>query len=228
MNKENNSHYYTLGLQPGASPSEIKSAFRRLMKLYHADKDQSLDAEMKYKEISIAYKMLIDKHVASKAKTANSNFSSKQTTWTSEGSQNQQAENGQGHTFSKQATWNPQEWSMENDFADKRISLKKLLLTMLGSIPLLTIDAPRYVIIGLMLVLAAFFLVFYFEKNAIFESYTADRMYFWFTFTISAGFSNFVASSSLIYYFFLIILCILGLFMPLNILTKDPRFPSQW
>ena len=66
MNKENNSHYYTLGLQPGASPSEIKSAFRRLVKLYHVDKDQSLDAEMKYKEIREAYGTLIKRPIVNK------------------------------------------------------------------------------------------------------------------------------------------------------------------
>ena len=59
MNKERDSYYYILGLQPGASLGEIKSAFRRLVKLYHADHDQSLDAEMKYREIQAAYKELL-------------------------------------------------------------------------------------------------------------------------------------------------------------------------
>jgi len=50
--------YYILGIKPGASPVEIKSAFRRLTRLYHPDHDSSLDAEMKYKEIRAAYNAL--------------------------------------------------------------------------------------------------------------------------------------------------------------------------
>jgi len=82
MNKESNSHYYTLGLQPGASPSEIKSAFRRLVKLYHADKDQSLDAEMKYREIQTAYRALLKQ--SSVSNTATAPNPSKQATQTAE------------------------------------------------------------------------------------------------------------------------------------------------
>ena len=56
MNKERDSYYFILGLQPGgASPEEIKSAFCDLTKLYHPDHDKSLDAEMKYKKIRAAY-----------------------------------------------------------------------------------------------------------------------------------------------------------------------------
>jgi len=59
-NRERDSYYYILGVQPGTSTAEIKSAFRRLVKLYHADKDHSLDAEMKYREIQTAYKALLN------------------------------------------------------------------------------------------------------------------------------------------------------------------------
>jgi len=54
-------HYNILGLQPGASQEEVHSAYRRLVKLYHPDQDSSLDAEMKYKEISAAYNALKQK-----------------------------------------------------------------------------------------------------------------------------------------------------------------------
>ena len=54
-------HHNILGLQPGASQEEIHSAYRRLVKLYHPDQDSSLDAEMKYKEISAAYNALKQK-----------------------------------------------------------------------------------------------------------------------------------------------------------------------
>jgi len=59
MNKERESYYYTLRIQPGASAAEIKSAFRRLIKLYHPDHDKSLGAELKYKEIQTAYEELL-------------------------------------------------------------------------------------------------------------------------------------------------------------------------
>jgi len=58
MNKERDHYYVILGLQPGASPEEIKAAFRDLTKLYHPDHDSSLDAEMKCKEIRTAYDAL--------------------------------------------------------------------------------------------------------------------------------------------------------------------------
>ena len=58
--KEERDLYYTLGLEPGASSNEIKTAFRRLTKLYHPDRDHSLDAEVKYREIREAYKALLE------------------------------------------------------------------------------------------------------------------------------------------------------------------------
>ncbi|HET8859391.1 J domain-containing protein [Marivirga sp.] len=46
-----------LGLNPGASPEEIKNAYRRLAKQYHPDVSQ-LDGGEKFKEISAAYYFL--------------------------------------------------------------------------------------------------------------------------------------------------------------------------
>ena len=51
-------HYLALGLQRGATQEEIHSAFRQVAKLYHPDKDASLDAEMRYHEARIAYDVL--------------------------------------------------------------------------------------------------------------------------------------------------------------------------
>ena len=51
-------HYFALGLNPGASPEEVRSAYRRLAKLYHPDKDASLDAEVRYRQIRAAYEVL--------------------------------------------------------------------------------------------------------------------------------------------------------------------------
>ena len=52
-------YYIALGLRPGATREEIRSAFRRVAKLYHPDKDASLDAEMRYHEARLAYDALI-------------------------------------------------------------------------------------------------------------------------------------------------------------------------
>jgi len=225
MNKAHNSYYYTLGLQPGASPGEIKSAFRRLVKLYHADHDQSLDVEMKYKEIREAYTELIKQAATSKAGTA-PNFST-QTAWRSNGSANSSK-----RTESRQYHFHTQ-GAMGFDLSDEKNSLRwnlpigKLVLTMLGSIPLLQIETLGYVIIASVLIFSAFFLSFYLERYVLFNSYTVRRMYFWLPFTISAGVSNFETSSPPVNYFFLVILCILGLFMPLDFLMKDPSSLSD-
>jgi len=98
--RERESYYYILGVQPGASTAEIKSAFRRLVKLYHADQDQSLDAEMKYREIQTAYRELL-KQPASKAGFG-ANYT-QQTTQT--GHQKQQDESGQRNTSSNETPW---------------------------------------------------------------------------------------------------------------------------
>ncbi|MDR2529333.1 MAG: J domain-containing protein [Synergistaceae bacterium] len=54
-------HYFALGLSPGASPEEVRAAYRRLAKLYHPDKDSSLDAEVRYRQIRAAYEALMKK-----------------------------------------------------------------------------------------------------------------------------------------------------------------------
>ena len=61
------SHYRILGLQPGASPDEIKKAYRTLSMQYHPDKAAHLgeefrtDAEEKMKKINVAYHHLQQK-----------------------------------------------------------------------------------------------------------------------------------------------------------------------
>ena len=60
-------YYRILGLQPGASPEEIKKAYRSLSMQYHPDKAAHLgdefraDAEEKMKEINMAYQHLRQK-----------------------------------------------------------------------------------------------------------------------------------------------------------------------
>ena len=121
MNKDRDSYYFILGLQPGASPEEIKSAFRRLVKLYHADHDKSLDAEMKYREIREAYGALIKQTVTNKSATA-SNFSKRKEH--PQASPNWQAENSQGSAPSARTAWNVNDWAIEQDHDSERLPFK--------------------------------------------------------------------------------------------------------
>ena len=60
MRRERKYYYGILGLNPGASNAEVKSAYRRLVRLYHPDKDPSPDSEVMYKEIRTAYDKLMN------------------------------------------------------------------------------------------------------------------------------------------------------------------------
>jgi molecular chaperone DnaJ len=53
-------YYDILGVNKGASDSELKSAFRNLARKYHPDVSQEADAEDKFKEINEAYAVLSD------------------------------------------------------------------------------------------------------------------------------------------------------------------------
>ncbi|MCW5876187.1 MAG: molecular chaperone DnaJ [Anaerolineales bacterium] len=53
-------YYETLGVPRGASPEELKSAFRRLARQYHPDVNKEPDAEERFKELNEAYAVLSD------------------------------------------------------------------------------------------------------------------------------------------------------------------------
>jgi len=53
-------YYEALGLKKGASPEEIKSAYKRLAKKFHPDISKEKEAEAKFKEIQEAYSVLSD------------------------------------------------------------------------------------------------------------------------------------------------------------------------
>ena len=54
------SYYKLLGVDEKASKQEIKKAFRKLAVHYHPDKNDSPDAEEKFREIAEAYEVLSD------------------------------------------------------------------------------------------------------------------------------------------------------------------------
>ncbi len=53
-------YYEVLGVERGASPEDIKKAFRKLAFQYHPDRNKEPDAEEKFKEFSEAYAILSD------------------------------------------------------------------------------------------------------------------------------------------------------------------------
>ena len=54
------SHYETLGVQKTSSKDEIKSAYHKLAKVYHPDKNTGNDAKEKFQKIQEAYETLSD------------------------------------------------------------------------------------------------------------------------------------------------------------------------
>jgi curved DNA-binding protein CbpA len=53
-------YYALLGVPPGATTAQIKSAYRKLAKQYHPDVNDSPDAAEKFREITEAYDTLTD------------------------------------------------------------------------------------------------------------------------------------------------------------------------
>ena len=54
-------YYAELGIKNDASETEIKLAYRRLAKIYHPDRNKTLEAEEKIKKVNEAYGVLSDK-----------------------------------------------------------------------------------------------------------------------------------------------------------------------
>ena len=53
-------YYHILGVDQFATDGQIKNAYRRLVKVYHPDINPSAEAELKIREITIAYEVLSD------------------------------------------------------------------------------------------------------------------------------------------------------------------------
>lgn len=54
------SYYEILNVQPSATKSEIKSQYKKLVKMYHPDVNSSIEAESIFKEINKAAQILLD------------------------------------------------------------------------------------------------------------------------------------------------------------------------
>jgi len=54
-------YYQTLGVEPGSGEAEIKTAYRRLARKFHPDKNKDKDAEERFKAVNEAYEVLRDK-----------------------------------------------------------------------------------------------------------------------------------------------------------------------
>ena len=54
-------YYNILGLPNNASNEEIRKKYRKLVMLYHPDKNPDLTAQVKFLEITQAYNILINK-----------------------------------------------------------------------------------------------------------------------------------------------------------------------
>ena len=53
-------HYQTLGIEPTASPSEIRSAYRKLVLELHPDRNPSKQAAERFLKVTEAYETLGD------------------------------------------------------------------------------------------------------------------------------------------------------------------------
>src|SRR5205807_7948892 len=60
MKTRSKDYYALLGVEPGATTAQIKSAYRKLAKQYHPDLNSSPDAAGKFREITEAYDTLTD------------------------------------------------------------------------------------------------------------------------------------------------------------------------
>lgn len=54
-------YYKVLAITKGATDEEIKKAYRKMALRYHPDKNKSIGAEEKFKEVAEAYEVLSDK-----------------------------------------------------------------------------------------------------------------------------------------------------------------------
>ena len=108
-------HHLALGLRPGATHEEIRSAFRRMAILYHPDKDPSTYAEMRYHEARLAYDAL--RRAADVQPSKPSNF---EPTWTRQTTRDDNSPGAEGkrRTTACGTGWYAHEADDNYDFSD--------------------------------------------------------------------------------------------------------------
>ena len=106
---------------------------------------------------------------------------------------------------------------------------KRLFGALSGGMPLLfCIDGAGYQATGFLLTLLLRLFSFVLDESGLFEENTVTRLTFLLPLTASAYLLFYACSLPGIYYVSLIAVDLLGLWMPMSFLGKDPRHPSQW
>jgi len=107
MNNKREYYYRVLGLKPGATPDEVKSAYRSLLKIYHPDRNNSPSAQSIYDEINIAYKALLDQSAVGETdinSVINRNYSKETTQTSNDSSKRTQQSNANSSQETSQAS----------------------------------------------------------------------------------------------------------------------------
>ena len=119
-------HYLALGLRPGATREEIHSAFRRKAQLYHPDKDASLDAEMRYHEVRLAYDLLHKATNTQSSQSQSAGHGRARRTARNDNFTDAHAETKRSHTTSGSGWY---AYEADDDISDLQNELKKEKIT---------------------------------------------------------------------------------------------------
>ncbi|EGK10405.1 VanW family protein [Desmospora sp. 8437] len=132
-------YYSVLGVNPEATPQEIKQAYRRLIRKYHPDVNPSPDAEARFREVREAYEALRRQRFPAPPPSAVEDFGE------SEGKVGEEVEDVQGSPFSHRESEASDVGSDPEDIGPEPDPLKKGFVQRWGwlllGLPLLLILA---------------------------------------------------------------------------------------